>query len=128
MDDYKIALTLIIILIAINLIFMDGYLIFNYIIYPSYLSFQTGCKIISQSDLKSTDYYIAGYYSSFDNSISYFNSNGSNIKDISLVDRRTIIHESVHKYFYEHGLSHTCNYRFFRFIEELVAYSSEYIL
>lgn len=120
----KLILLIIIFLILDSSIL--SFILYQSIFYPSYLSVQSGCNIISEEELSNLGYSVVGYYRPSDNSITYLDSD-KNVISESEADYKSIRHESVHKFLSEHGLSHSCKYKFFRFIEEVIAYSYQYL-
>lgn len=112
--------TKLILLICTLLIFnflVVSFIIYQNILYPAYLSTEHSCRIITDEELHSLGYFTGGFVS---------NGEVTYITEFE-VDEKVIRHESLHVWFYEHGLSHSCDYKFFRYVEEVIAYTYQYL-
>lgn len=125
MKNKKILIILIITLILFNLFSYISFILYKNIFYLAYLSVQRGCNFIDDKELNNLNYFVNGYFDSSDNSITYLNESNNIITEFE-VDKETILHENLHKYFYNHNLSYSCDYPTFVYIEEVCCYSYGY--
>jgi len=124
MNNKSKLVILIIVLILFNLFCYFGFILYKNIFYLAYLSVQSGCNLIDDKELNNLNYFVAGYFNSVDNSITYLNET-----DIVMefeVSKEVILHENCHKYINSVGLSHSCDYPTFVYIEEVCCYSYGY--
>lgn len=82
--------------------------LYLYILYPSYLSMAIACDMVSEEELNSQGYYIAGTYNSTTGNITIYDE-----------DPSIIIHENCHKKQFEQGRLFGCNFKTGLFLNEV---------
>lgn len=124
--ENKLKLIMLIVVFSIFNLFWIVVLLYFNIFYPAYLSVQNGCNVISNEELNNLGYRNLGYYKMSDNSITYLNQYNE-IVDESQVDEKIIRHENCHKWQNENNILHSCDYKFFRYMDEVTCYIYQYL-